>query len=147
MIENFKEFKFPKERSMIEISTQPYLKGFKSVERIIRSLKTTFIQEHVILLIFDTSNKLLFKDVIFKGGLNCSIVDPKVIFNTIFKFDKACSFILAHNHTSESVNPSPEDFEITNSLKKGSEYLDLIFFDHIIFNESKILSMKKEKLF
>ena len=109
-----------------------YLRDLNSVVKTVRSLKVNFIQEHVILIVFDVDRKLLYKEVIFKGGLTSSIIDQKVLFNRILKFDKARGFILAHNHTSEDLTPSLDDVGITEKLKQSSRLLELLFLDHLI---------------
>lgn len=44
----------------------------------------------------------------------------------------ATHFIIAHNHPSGNVSPSPEDEKVTENIKKISEMMGIIFCDHII---------------
>ncbi len=65
------------------------------------------------------------------GGIDHTVVDPKVVFAIALKA-KASSIILAHNHPSGNINTSLVDKQITKKLKQGGEVLDIQVCDHII---------------
>jgi DNA repair protein RadC len=44
-------------------------------------------------------------------------------------------FILAHNHPSGDLSPSPEYIQATDTLKKAGKLLDIEVFDHVIVGE------------
>ena len=99
-------------------------------------------QESVWLIGLNTANKEIFRDCIFLGGLNSAAVDPKIFFRRLLN-SGCCSFIMAHNHPSGSLNPSPEDVKLTEQLKQGAKILDLEFLDHLIIGENHFYSMKE----
>ena len=99
-------------------------------------------QESVWLIGLDAMNKEVFRECIFLGGVNVASVDPKIIFKRLLN-SGCCSFILAHNHPSGSLNPSPEDVKLTEQLNQGAKILDLKFLDHLIIGESHFFSMKE----
>lgn len=96
-------------------------------------------------LLLAQSGKLLRKVLISEGGLASTIVDARKIFK--FAIDEhACGIILAHNHPSGNIKPSPEDISITEKIKEGARLLDLYLFDHIIVSGNRFFSFGDENL-
>lgn len=65
------------------------------------------------------------------GTINNSLVNTAGIFTRLLLCG-ATHFIIAHNHPSGNVSPSPEDEKVTENIKKISEMMGIIFCDHII---------------
>lgn len=96
-------------------------------------------------LLLAQSGKLLKKVLISEGGLAATIVDVRKIFK--FAIDEhACGLILAHNHPSGNIRPSPEDISVTTKIKDGAKLLDLYLFDHIIVSGNRYFSFCDENL-
>lgn len=100
-------------------------------------------QEILKLLCLDTKNKIIKNTNIFKGGIDCSIVDIKVLFKEILRCNSK-SFIIAHNHPSGNPNPSKEDIDITQRLKEASKIISVDFLDHIIVGKNNFISLKEK---
>ena len=80
------------------------------------------------------------------GILNRTIVHPREVFaEPITK--RAAAIIVAHNHPSGNVDPSPEDREITNRLKAAGETLGIPLLDHIIFGVKGYFSFVEQGIF
>lgn len=96
-------------------------------------------------LLLAQSGKLLRKVLISEGGLAATIVDARKIFK--FAIDEnASGLILAHNHPSGNIKPSPEDISITEKIQQGARLLDLYLFDHIIVSANRYFSFSDENL-
>jgi DNA repair protein RadC len=54
--------------------------------------------------------------------------------------------VVAHNHPSGRLEPSPEDREITMRLKNAADTLGLAFLDHIIFSREGFYSFVEHGL-
>lgn len=107
----------------------------------IKKLKIDYKQENFILFSLDTKNKLIGVDILFKGGLNGCIIDPKTLFRTAIKHN-ANSFIVAHNHPSGDLCPSFEDNEVFQKFKDAGNILMLNCLDSIIFNDKEFYAME-----
>jgi DNA repair protein RadC len=57
------------------------------------------------------------------------------------------AIIIAHNHTSGSVEPSLQDLRITKKLVRCSRLLEIPILDHVIFNSEAYYSFKDHKIF
>lgn len=99
-------------------------------------------QEHLYLISLNTKNVFIAVDLIHKGGLSKSVIDPKCIFRIALSRN-AASIILVHNHPSGDVEPSLEDIKMTKTIKKGGEILLLPLLDHLIIGQT-YLSMDEE---
>ena len=58
----------------------------------------------------------------------------------------AASILAAHNHPSGSVEPSPEDVEITRAFVQAGKLLDLCLLDHLIIGRGRFVSLKSRGL-
>ena len=88
-------------------------------------------REHFIVFYLDTQNRLIERQIISIGTLSSSLVHPREVFEPAIRLS-AASIIIAHNHPSNSVDPSIEDREITNRLKEAGKIIGIEVIDHII---------------
>ena len=109
----------------------------------IRKIKIDYDQENFIMFYLDSSNRLIKSEVLFKGGLNACVIDPKTVFRRALKAN-ANALIIAHNHPSGNLNPSGEDSIIFQKLRDGGNIIQLKVLDSIIFNKDKFYSMEVE---
>lgn len=107
----------------------------------ISKIKIDYKQENLIVFYLNSKNALIKSEVLFKGGLNSSLVCPITLFRNALK-NNANSLILAHNHPSNDLNPSYEDINVYNKLKECGKILNLNVIDFIIFNKKEYYSVK-----
>ena len=110
----------------------------------IKEMNIDYAQENFIVFFLDSKNKIINAEVLFKGGLNSCLIDPKTIFR-IALLHNSNGIIVAHNHPSGDLTPSNEDKNIYELLQKSGEFLDLCCMDSIIFNEKEYYSMNSSK--
>lgn len=78
--------------------------------------------------------------VVSVGLANRAIVHPREVFAEAIE-TRSCAIIVAHNHPSGRMEPSAEDIDITERLRRAGEILGISLVDHIIFSQDKWLSM------
>lgn len=94
-------------------------------------------------LMLNRKNEVLGYADIAVGGLSCTTVDIKKIFQ--FALLANCnSIILCHNHPSGNLNPSQPDLKITKKIKLAGEYLDIKVLDHFILTSESYTSFADE---
>ena len=108
----------------------------------IKKIKIDYDQENLILFSLNTKNQINDARVIFKGGLNGCVIDPKTIFRQAL-LNNACNIIIAHNHPSGDLKPSTEDKKIYELLTIIGENLQLNLLDSVIFNKNEYYSMRE----
>jgi DNA repair protein RadC len=109
----------------------------------LRRLPIDYGQEHVILVSLDTKLHVLGMKVLFKGGIECSVVDIRVLLRGALMVGKSTGFILAHNHPSGECTPSREDMALARRLKDACDIIGLQLVDMLIFSECSHSSMKE----
>jgi DNA repair protein RadC len=105
----------------------------------IKTLKIDFSQENLIVFYLNTKNILIDAEVLFKGGINSSIVDLRILFkNALLK--GSTGIIVAHNHPSEDLEASSEDIEVKNKIIEAGELLQIKLLDFVIFSKTHYIN-------
>jgi len=99
-------------------------------------------QEHFICLSLNGANEVIGNRVVTIGLLNSSQVHPREVFAEVIS-DHAASVILAHNHPSGLLKPSPEDMALTEQMVEAGKILGIPVLDHIIISKKGYLSFKE----
>lgn len=99
-------------------------------------------QERFAVLLLDVKNRLLGMQVITIGTATETLAHPREIFREIIR-QGASRAIVAHNHPSGNVEPSPEDIELTRQLLAGAKFLDIPLLDHLILGNGNHLSLRQ----
>ena len=86
----------------------------------------------------DSNNLLIDKKILSIGNRNSFILDLLLVNRSINLGNK---IIFAHSHLRD-LNPSKEDIDISNLLNDRFKQHNIC--DHLIFNDSDIVSYKKE---
>jgi len=98
------------------------------------------IFESFFILLLDRNNQTIGYSKISQGGICSTVVDVRIVAK--YAIESLCSgVILAHNHPSGNLNPSGQDVEITNKIKKTLQIFDVMVLDHIILTADSYYSM------
>lgn len=82
---------------------------------------------------------------LFFGTLNQAEVHPREIVRRCIELN-AAAVILAHNHPSCDMNPSPSDRHITDKIVSALQLIDVRVLDHIIVGGSESYSFAEHGL-
>lgn len=96
-------------------------------------------QEHFLCASINGANEILNIRVVSIGLIDRSPVHPREVFADAIA-DRASAIIVAHNHPSGELGPSPSDIAITAQLKAAGDVVGIELLDHIIFNRSGYFS-------
>lgn len=102
-------------------------------------------QEQVVLLMFDTKNKLLAEKTVYIGTVNASLVSPRELFIEALR-KQAVYLVLLHNHPSGDPTPSNEDIILTKRVQKAGKLIGIQLIDHIIIGDLCYTSLKEKNL-
>lgn len=96
-------------------------------------------------IMLNSANQVIRKQVISQGGATATIADPKIIFK--YALDHmANSIILVHNHPSGNKKPSSADIRLTKKLVEAGRNLELSVLDHVIFTDVGYFSFADESM-
>lgn len=82
---------------------------------------------------------------LFRGTISASTVHPREVVKEVLK-ENAAAVILAHNHPSGHVSPSPDDLRLTEDLRALLKHLDVRVLDHLIVGGNGYFSFAREGL-
>lgn len=91
------------------------------------------LKEYFIMLMVNRAHYVVGRSIISIGGMNTTIVDPKIVFMTALGC-AASGIVIAHNHPSGGVKPSQQDLQLTKRIAEGAQILDISLLDHIILS-------------
>ena len=92
--------------------------------------------------ILNSKNRLLKKTILFEGTVDQAQVFPREIIKAVLDVN-GNGVILAHNHPSGDPEPSPQDIQLTQKIKKICEELNIRVLDHVIVAENGHFSLKE----
>jgi DNA repair protein RadC len=79
----------------------------------------------------DSSHAILDTETVAEGTINVNTVYPRELVKKALQ-QNAAAMIIAHNHPSGSLDPSPQDIELTRTLSLLGSMMQIQLLDHII---------------
>ncbi len=117
---------------------QVHVHTINSSESAYQELKLHFLDlahEEFWVLYLNRANKVIEKKFHSKGGISGTVADIRIILKGAL-LHSASNLIVAHNHPSGKLDPSPQDLNLTQKLKESAALMDIQLMDHlIIYNE------------
>jgi DNA repair protein RadC len=92
-----------------------------------------------------SQNQVLAFEILFQGTIDQASVHPRVLVQKTIAHN-AAAIILAHNHPSDSVNPSSADKRLTKQLQETLSLIDVRVIDHIIVTRKDTFSFAEHGL-
>ena len=102
-------------------------------------------QEQLVGLYLDAQNKLIVRRTISVGSLNTTRSHPREILYPAIQH-LAAGFILAHNHPSGCLEPSPEDITFTQAVARAGELMGIELYDHLVVTRNGFTSLRERGL-
>jgi len=102
-------------------------------------------QEHFLVLTLDGAHQVVRCKIVSVGLVNRTVVHPREVFLPAIQ-DTATAVIVAHNHPSGSVEPSPEDRDITIRLAEAGQIIGIEVLDHLIITKRGFFSFLEHGL-
>lgn len=102
-------------------------------------------QEEMRLLLLDTKNRLIATVALYAGTINGCHVRVAEVFRAAVRRN-ATALIVAHNHPSGMVVPSPEDVQVTREMVQAGRLLDVEVLDHLILGQDCYTSLHERGL-
>ncbi len=99
--------------------------------------------EEIRVLALDTKYHIKANVSLYQGTVSSSVYRSAEIYRLAIVHKCPCIVVL-HNHPSGSVEPSPEDMEVTTQLVQAGKLLDIELVDHIIIGgRNKFCSLRE----
>ncbi len=128
-----------------EISRPQVVRSAKDIYDFLKAEMMYLPKEHFVVIGLDRRNRLLFSEVVSVGSLDAAIVHPREVFRPLLKRNASVA-VLAHCHPSGIATESREDLQVTKTLCKVGELVQLKVLDHIIIGFNSYCSLAEQGL-
>ncbi len=112
-------------------SERPLLDTLERIGGYVVPLFRDAVEEKVILLMLDSSKRLISSRLLAKGSASSGDINPRTVAE-IALANKASSVLLAHNHPNGELLPSDSDISTTLLIRRAFALIDLVLCEHII---------------
>lgn len=121
------------------------IRSSKEVYEIMQPILGDLLHEEFWVIYMNKNLKIIEKKCISTGGVSAIAVDTKKVLKSAIE-NSATSIILVHNHPSGNDNPSQQDKDITEKIKKAADLFDVVINDHIIIADKKYFSFADDEI-
>jgi DNA repair protein RadC len=128
-----------------EVRLAETLSGAEETYRFLKPRLRDLPHEVFAVIFLNQKHGILSYRELFRGSIHASSVHPREIVKAVLK-ENAAAVILAHNHPSGHVSPSPDDLRLTEDLKALLAHLDVRVVDHLIVGGNGYFSFAREGL-
>lgn len=124
----------------IQISYKATKKKINNVEssleasQFFQSILPSNSKESFMALYLNTANVPLSFSIVSTGLVDRCMVHPREVFQPAIACG-AATVIVAHNHPSDQLKPSPQDIEITAKLREVGNLIGIPVMDHLIITD------------
>ncbi len=127
------------------VKERTLLDSWSSVIDYCRAAMAFKAREQFRILFLDKKNRLIRDEVQGKGTVDHTPVYPREVVRRALELS-ATALILVHNHPSGDPTPSRADIEMTKTIVKIANSLDITVHDHIIIAKDGHASLKGMQL-
>lgn len=99
---------------------------------LLRSLK----REAFVVVYLDASHGIIDTEVLSEGTVTVNTVYPREVVIAALKRN-AAAIVIAHNHPSGSLKPSPQDHQLTRTLHIICSFMHIRLLDHLIIGDGE----------
>jgi DNA repair protein RadC len=100
-------------------------------------------KEYAKVLYLNQANEVVAYNTVSEGGITETAIDIRLVLQGAL-LTNATQVLLAHNHPSGNLKPSPQDNMITQRLKKACEIMRIHLVDHLIITSTGYYSYREE---
>lgn len=86
-------------------------------------------------LFLDSGHRILAFKELFQGSINKATVHPREVVKEALQLN-AAAVIFAHNHPSGDSAPSDKDIELTHTLQRILQVIDVRVLDHLVIGDA-----------
>lgn len=132
-------------RSRQEVLERSQITSSKDSYEILETHLSHLSTEEFWVIFLNHQNKVLYKACLFRGGIDSSAVDVRVIFKTALEHFST-RIVVAHNHPAGSLKPSQQDLNLTQKIREAGNLLNIDLLDHLILTQNGYYSFIDEGL-
>ena len=99
-------------------------------------------KEHLLVISINAKCQPLAFEIVSIGSVDSAFVVPREIFKHAI-ICNAVGILFVHNHPSGDCEPSTEDINVTQRIRKAGELLGIQVYDHVIIGSGSYYSFQE----
>jgi DNA repair protein RadC len=111
-----------------------YLHSSQEVREYLLHSMRELPREVLTVIFLDSSHAVIATEVMAEGTVNVNTVYPRELVKRALELNSA-ALIVAHNHPSGSLKPSPQDMHLTRTLSLLCSMMQITLLDHFIIGD------------
>lgn len=127
------------------ISKTEKITNISGLVKYLQSAIGGYHNEVLFVIYLNSQNDIVHKEIIAEGTNQNAIAYPRKVVESALKY-RSTGVILAHNHPGGNCQPSQEDINLTNEIKKNLNVFEINLMDHIIIGENDYYSFVVNRL-
>ena len=128
-----------------ELAARPVFESAAQVADFLRLQLEPLPHEVFAVMFLDSQHRLIRFEPMFRGTLSQTSVYPREIAARALQLG-AAAVIVAHNHPSGVAEPSRADEDLTQSLKRALQLVDVRVLDHVVVGRGASVSFAERGL-
>ncbi len=97
-------------------------------------------KEHLRGIYLNAHHRVIHDETLSIGTIDSNLIHPREVFKPGIEYG-AAAVVIAHNHPSGGVEPSPADIEITRQLVEVGKIVGIPLIDHVIISKNSYASI------
>lgn len=100
-------------------------------------------REHAAVIVLDVRHQWLATEVVSIGTKTECLFEPESVFTAALKHGGK-RVIIAHNHPSGCLTPSPEDLSLTRTMVRAGYIMNIPVLNHFIIGNGDFVSLRQD---
>lgn len=119
------------------------IRSSKDIYEIFHPLLCDLTTEEFWVLLLNRAARVIDKVRISRGGIDQTTADVRSILREAL-LQRATQIVLVHNHPSGNTQPSTDDRQLTQFVRKGAQTMNIRLIDHVIVTDGRYYSFNDE---
>ena len=116
------------------LTGRKYISSSKDVADYLIHLMRGLQHEVFTVLYLDASHAIIETEILAEGTVTVNTVYPRELVKAALKHN-ASALVIAHNHPSGRLDPSPQDEQLTRTLHLVCSFMHINLLDHLIIGD------------
>ena len=124
---------------------RPVIHSPQDAYDVLRCFMSVLDHEELWVINLDIRHRMMNLVKLYQGSVNSSQIRVAEVFRSAIA-DNSPAILLAHNHPSGDLTPSPDDIAVSRTIVEAGKLLDIEVLDHLIVCLDNFVSLKERGL-
>jgi len=118
------------------LQEKQYLHSSRQVAEYLIHAMRDLQYEAFTVIFLDSSHAIIDTSIVARGTVSSNTVYPRELMKQALEHN-AAAMVVAHNHPSGNLEPSPQDHQLTRTLYLACSFMNIRLLDHLIIGQAE----------